>query len=246
MTMQRISCLLLAMAAAASPHSTLAATHPDSTLLTTYRLGGSGPGNLNTLWWSMCGSVTAASGCFASGALGPFGQIGALLEGPPVTKGSIVNRQVFVLDTASGTAANGVTLYVFKEIITVGTSTAATTISQIKKLTLPLTGGANAHASMAANAGFVYVGTDQSPQAVQVQKSNWTVTQLGSFSPPLYVTAITANSYGYVTITQGSMFGNNGFFIYGPSGGGFEEGGGPEFVLDTMNAVVPGQLPLLQ
>ncbi len=238
------SILALLMAATAAP--SFGATHLDSTLLTTYRLAGSGPGSLDTVWWSLCGSVTASSGCFATGALGPFGTVGAMLESAPVTKANIVTRQIFVLDTKSGGAATGVTLYVYKEIITVGTSTAATTISQIKKISLPLAGGATAHASMAANAGYLYVGTDLSPQAVQVKKSGWVVTILGTFSPPLNVTAITANSYGYVTITQGSMFGSNGFITYGPSGAGLEEGGGPEFVLDTMNAVVPEQLPLLQ
>ena len=55
---------------------------------------------------------------------------------------------------------------------------------------------------MAANDGFIFVGTDASPNAVKVNKLTYSLTKLGGFSPPLPVTAITANDYGYVTVTQ--------------------------------------------
>jgi hypothetical protein len=51
MALQRakMSGLISALILAATTAPTCSATHPDSTLLTTYRLGGSGPGSLDTV-----------------------------------------------------------------------------------------------------------------------------------------------------------------------------------------------------
>src|SRR5436305_14200307 len=39
-----------------------------------------------TVNWNVCGSLPGSSGCYGSGSLGPFGRVGALMEGEP--KGS--------------------------------------------------------------------------------------------------------------------------------------------------------------
>jgi len=97
---------------------------------------------------------------------------------------------------------------------------------------------------MGANNLFLFIGTDQSPQAVRVQKSNLSVTQLGGFSPPINVTAITADNYGYVTVTQGGFSGGeSASSVFGPDGSETEDGGGAFFMLNTRTAVSTATLP---
>jgi hypothetical protein len=208
----------------------------DSTLFTTYTLNG------NDLNWLVCGSTAQTSGCYGSGSIGPFGIIGAMIEGNPTTSGSTVTRYIYVVDIGSN--GNGVDVYVYKKTDTVTATSDTVSVTLYKTVSLPLIGGSGASCSMAANNGYLFIGTDQSPQAVQVQKSNLNVTQLGGFSPPLNVTAITADSYGYVTITQGGTNGSVGAFtVIGPKGTFQEDGGGNDFMLDTLNAVTPSMLP---
>jgi hypothetical protein len=139
-----------------------------------------------------------------------------------------------VLDGGSNT--NIVSLNVFKKTDTITSNSDTVSITPSKKLTLPLTGGGNALCSMAANDGFIFVGTDASPNAVKVNKLTYSLTKLGGFSPPLPVTAITANDYGYVTVTQQAATGGSGFSIYGPNGMLQEDGGGAPFIPNTTNA----------
>jgi len=167
----------------------------DSTLFTTYESYGN-----NNITWVTCGSTKNTGGCYGAGTLGPFGRVCAVMEGQPVTVGTTVTRSLYVLDGGSNT--NIVSLNVFKKTDTITSNSDTVSITPSKKLTLPLTGGGNALFSMAANDGFIFVGTDASPNAVKVNKLTYSLTKLGGFSPPLPVTAITANDYGYVTVTQ--------------------------------------------
>jgi hypothetical protein len=161
------------------------------------------------------------------------------MEGNPSVnlQTNTVTRAIYVVDIANGSGGTGVVLYVYKKTDVVSSTFDTVTVSLFKSISLPLTGGTTAVCSMAANNGFLFIGTDQSPQAVKVQKSDFTVTQLGGFSPPINVTAITADQYGYVTVTQGT-FGNgeNGFSVYGPDGSVQEDGGGASFMVNTVTA----------
>jgi hypothetical protein len=97
---------------------------------------------------------------------------------------------------------------------------------------------------MAANAGFLFIGTDKSPEAVRVQKSNFAILQVGGFSPPVNVTSITADKYGFVDVTFGGFLnGENGFVQFGPNGAGVEDGGGAEFLLSTVLGISTKSLP---
>jgi hypothetical protein len=215
---------------------------PDATLFTTYSLDSLD----QTVSWIVCGSTASSSGCFASGSLGPFGRAGALLEGNPSVnlKTNTVTRAIYVVDIASGVGGNGVVLYVYKKTDAVSSSFDTVTVTLSKTVTLPLTGGSTALCSIAANNGFLFIGTDQSPQAVRVQKSNFTLTTVGGFSPPINVTAITADKYGYVTVTQGHFSGGeSGFSVFGPNGALQEDGGGADFMLNTVTAVSTTTLP---
>jgi hypothetical protein len=159
------------------------------------------------------------------------------MEGEPVTVGNTVTRSIYVLDGSSNT--RGVLLNVFKKTDIVTDNGDTVSITPSKKLTLPLAGGSNALCTMAANDGFIFVGTDASPNAVRVNKLTYSLTKLGGFSPPLPVTAITANDYGYVTVTQEAATQGSGFSVYGPNGMLQEDGGGARFIPNTTNAYLP-------
>jgi hypothetical protein len=158
-----------------------------------------------------------------------------MMEGLPMVSGSVVTRSIYVVDSGS----TAVKLYVYKKVDTVSTESDSVTVTLTHTITLPLTGGTTAITSMAANTAFLFIGTDQSPQGVEVKKATLAVTKLGGFSPPVNVTSITADQYGYVTVTQGDATGESGFQLFGPTGGGEEDGGGSSFVLGTMQAVQP-------
>jgi len=211
-----------------------------STLYTTYQISS----NHQTVSWTVCGSTQESEGCFGSGSLGPFGSVGALLEGSPSTSKDTVSRFIYVLDIASGSGANGVELYVYKKTDTITSEDDSVSVTLSKSIALPLAGGSTALSSMAANNRFIFVGTNQSPQAVRIEKSNLSVTQLGGFSPPINVTAITTDNYGYVTVTQGDFNSSDtAFTVYSLTGESQEDGGGAPFMLNTVVAVLPSTLP---
>ena len=214
--------------------------NPDATLFTTYTLSS----NDQFLSWVVCGSTQQSEGCYSSGNLGPFGKAGALMESDPVIAGNSVLRAIFVVDTASGSSGDGVKLFVYLKRDVVSPTYDTATVTLLGGLSLPLVGGPTAVCSMAANKGFLFIGTDLSPQAVKVELDNGSVTQLGGFVPPITVSAITADEYGYVTVTQGSFSsGTGGFSVFGPDGALREDGGGADFMLNTVTGVSTATLP---
>jgi hypothetical protein len=160
-----------------------------------------------------------------------------MLEGDPSVKGNVVTRLIYVVDSGSATS---VKLYVYRKVDTITAEFDTTTVTLARTVKLPLTGGSTALCFMAANQGFLFIGTNQSPQAVSVKKSTLGVTTLGGLSPP--ITAITADQYGYVTVTQGNASGASGFSVFSPAGEEVEDGGGADFMLDTMQAISPAAL----
>jgi len=221
------------------------AKSPDANLYTTYYLNGS------EVELSVCGSTAESSGCYGGGSLGPFDLLGALIEGNPVVneKTSTVTRYIYALDIATGPSSNGVTLYVYKKTDVITATYDTVTVTLYKTIPLSLTGGLTASASMAANSKFLYIGTNQSMFSVSVQKSNFAITESGSFYPPIPVTSITADAYGYVTVAFGDFAGfdvDNGLVVYGPDGNVEESGAGANFMLGTQNAVLPTTLPVQQ
>lgn len=65
------------------------------------------------------------------------------------------------------------------------------------------------------------------------------MTQIGGFSPPINAATIASDQYGYITITFGSFSGDSGFVVLGPNGTEQEDGGGADFMLNTVQAVLP-------
>jgi hypothetical protein len=186
--------LLLAagsLAPAKGQEAPAAVAAPDSTLYTSY-YPSSGYKNIS---YVVCGSTQDSEGCYASGTLGPFGHAGALIEGNAHTEENSVIRDLYIVDLGNGGAASEVKLYVYKKIDIVTSSSDTVTVQLVNTVPLPLIGGGAARCSMAANGGFLFVGTDKSPAAVRVQKSNLALTQIGGFDPPVNVTAVTADKY---------------------------------------------------
>jgi hypothetical protein len=217
-----------------------AAAQPDATLFTTYSAGT----GYQTFNYLVCGSTQETEGCYDSGSLGPFGRAGALIEGNPRTQANVVTREIYVVDIASGPSGSGVKLYVYEKTDTVTSLFDTVVVKLARSVTLPLTGGAAALCSMAANGEYVFIGTDQSPQAVAVLKRTLAITPVGGFSPPVNVSAITADQYGYVTVTFGGFLsGENGFYVFAPNGQLSEDGGGAEFSLNTIAGLSTTTLP---
>jgi hypothetical protein len=229
-----ISVMILSALASAAPI--------DSTLYTNYFFGS----NYQSLTLVVCGSTAQTSGCYGSAGLGPFGKVGAMIEGNPSynLKTKTVTRRIYIVDIAAGSSGTGVTLYVYKKTDVITASFDAVSVSLQTTVSLPLTGGSTAVCSMAANNGFLFIGTNQTAQAVRVQKNNLSVATIGGFSPPVNVTSITSNSYGYVTVTFGGFTsGEDGFYAFGPNGGDVEDGGGAEFMLSTVSGLSTSALP---
>jgi hypothetical protein len=134
-------------------------------------------------------------------------------------------------------------VYTKTDVVTAADDTVTVDLS--RKISLPLVGGNAVTASMAANDAYLYVGTNQSTQAVSIDKHDLKmVTPIASGSPPLPVASITADSYGNVTVTFGAPGGQfSAFYVFGPTGAPEEDGGGAQFVLDDLNSVIPAALP---
>jgi len=222
---------------AAPPGAVPAATPIDATLYTRYNTDP----NQTIVNWNVCGSLPNSSGCYGSGSLGPFGRVGALMEGEPTTNriASTVTRAIYVLDSASGPNQNEVVLYVYTKVDTITPDSDTVTVTLSQTISLPLVGSTSAMTpQMAANKQFLFIGTDQSPQAVVLDKRTFSVTQLGGSSPS-NVFGIFANQYGYATITFGAFRGgHNAFIVAGPDGSDVEEGNVTQFMFDTVQGLL--------
>lgn len=219
--------------------STTASAPIDGTLFTTYT-----PSTTQTsVIWFVCGSTQNTGGCYGSGNLGPFGKVGALIEGNPTTDTSTntVTRLIYVLDVASGSNHNAVKLYIYKKTDMINPDFDDVTVALTKSANLPLVGGTSALASMAGDQRFLYIGTDQSSNVIQLQKSPLAATSTAGAGN---VSAITANQYGYVTVSFGSFKTTSGnSAVFSPSGVIVQSGGGATFTLNTIQAALPSTFP---
>jgi hypothetical protein len=201
---------------------------PDYTLFTTYSVNQS----LTDISWLTCGSTQLTEGCYGSGNFGPFTDACAIVQSVPAPLNlNTVLRYIYVLDSGSGT--HGVTLSVYKRTDMVTSSTDNITITTITTVSLPsLVGGSGVSCSMANNPSYIYAATNQSMSAAAINKTTYSVSSVGDFDAN--VNAITADSYGYVTILQG-----DGFTVYGPNGSPQEDGGGVMFRINPIDALYP-------
>ncbi|MGA2964856.1 MAG: hypothetical protein ABSD64_01505 [Terriglobales bacterium] len=202
----------------------------DAGLFTTY----SNDDAKTTLYWTVCGSIPPGEGCYGFGQLGPFGQIGSIVEGSKVynnAKGTIT-RHLYVIDQAYGSGKDGVALYDYKRVDSIVNAYDTTTLTLVKTVSLPLTGGSSATVFMGANKAYLVIATSMSDAVVEVAKSNHAVTPISEISQ--IPTSITADNYGFVTVTSPM-----GFFVIGPNGAPQEFGGGSPFTVNTILGIQP-------
>jgi hypothetical protein len=202
-------------------------------LFTTYQFNS----NDTTISWVTCGATQQSEGCFDSGQLSGFGKVCAVIEGAPSIAGNRVTQGVGVLD-GSYQSSSRVVLDLYQKLDVITASFDTTTFTLLKQVALPLTGGAGVSCFMAANAGFVFVGTSKSTSAVRVSKIDFSQSTVSGFSPHIPVISITADDRGYVSVNFGSST-ETGFILFGPNGQSVEDGGGGAVILNEQNAYKP-------
>ena len=221
---------------------TPAFTPVDSTLFTTYILGPSS----QQIAYFVCGSTQESEGCFTSGEIGPFGRVGAIIEGQAREIGDVVTRDIYVIDTASGASKDGVTLSVYKKSDTVTASDDTVEVSFVRSVPLPLQGGAHANCYVAGSTTYLYVATDKGPTAVQVEKGGLELTTISYDSLPAVtrVLSISATSAGAVTVAFGGTTPSaSGYVSYNAAGQQFEQGGGYNAYLNSEIGLSTFALP---
>ena len=220
----------------------LANTPVDSTLYTTYILG---PAS-QQIGYFVCGSTQESGGCFASGEIGPFGRVGAIIESEASESGDVVTRYIYVVDTASGASADGVTLSVYKKTDTVTASFDTVVVTFVRSAALPLKGGAHANCYVAGSTTYLYVGTDKDPNAVQVSKASLKLTTIssGTSPPATRVLSISATTAEAVTIAFGGDSPSAASYVsYNAAGQQFEQGGGYNAYLNSEIGISTFDLP---
>lgn len=202
----------------------------DSGLYTTYSTDSA----KTTLYWTVCGTIGNGSGCYGSGQLGPFGQIGSTIETARIedVREGTVTRFLCVADQAYGSGQNGVALYVYQRIDTIASEYDHTSFTLQQTISLPLVGGSQAVVFLAANKEYLVVGSSNSSVPVEVNKRTGAVTQLDIISQA--PTSITADGYGYIVVTSAE-----GFFVVGPDGTLQEYGGGSPFTINDLLGTQP-------
>jgi hypothetical protein len=231
---RRFAVFLLGFISLVAVTSTTFAASPDAGLFAQYNF----PNDFSSVYLTVCGSLPQTEGCYGGGSFGPFGHVGAMLEGDPATNGDSVERAIYIIDVAGGKGRDEVILYRYLLTYTITDgSDAAITTQLTRTVSLPLVGGKGVRCSVAGNSRVVVIGTDQSAQAVILTKGSLAIQTLGGFSDAPTVTSITTDAYGYISVSFGGGSLSSGFIVIGPSGGPEEDGGGESFLVSTSTGL---------
>jgi len=209
---------------------------PDSGLFTNYFSGGNPATTIN---WVTCGSTAQSEGCYESGMLGPFTNACSIVQSVPAPLNfNTVLRYIYVMD--AGSRAGGATLTIYKRIDVISPTYDTTTITQLAVVALPtLAAGPGATCATSQNPTNVYAGTYQGPNIAVINKTNFSVS---SFAGSENLSALTADYYGFVTISWGSGFPDDSVTI-GPNGQTQQSGGGSYWLINPINGLNPDSLP---
>jgi len=184
--------------------------------------------------WITCGSTSSSDGCYGSGAVTGFGRLCAILSDANVGSSTSSLQRIYALDSEGNGKHDVVLHYLTREISVDSTGYAHTTITDVKRVTLPLAGGPHVACYAADNNAVIAAGTSTSTTAAVVTKPALTVSSSGGFSPPEAMTGIAADASGNIALNF-----SGGFYLLGPSGGGLEDGGGNALVIPLHNAYIP-------
>ena len=185
-----------------------------------------------TVSFSVCGKLVNATGCFGAGVMSPpFEEACAVVEDPPVYKKNRVSRLIYILDKRYSNR-DPMQLYIYRRDDTITANNDNVVVSYQANIFLGIGGGYNAQCHMANSANFIYAGTNKSKNAVQVDKANFTIVNVGQAN----VTSITADDRGYVAVTSGN---GGSLFDFAPDGTEVEEGYAQEDFVGTTNAWIP-------
>jgi|SRR5271166_1778054 len=210
--------------------------NPDSGLLTIYH----SPHPATSISWSTCGYLQQGDGCYGSGTFEPFVNACSIVQSVPQPLNlSTVLRYIYILD--AGSTAGGATLTAYRRTDTVSPSSDTISITQVATVPLPsLVAGPGATCWMVQNPTYVYAATAQGQIVATVNKTSFAVGSIGGFG--LNVTALTADSYGYVTVDWGSGSQSENA-EFGPNGQTQFSGGGSYFMITTIDGVNPLDYP---
>jgi hypothetical protein len=210
----------------------------DYYVFTTYTL----TSNNSMVNWVVEGYLKKTSGAYGAGRLGPFGKVGSLVEGFPMEDidKKTVTRYIYILDIAAGSQQNGVNLNVYIKTDKVTSSDDKVSVTFDTTIMLPLVGGSSATPFMAANADFIFVGTDQGPLIAEVEKKTLAVAQINYQPSPYFITGITANAYGYVTVAFNAPGGDSAnSLVIAPDASLLDGDGGALFMSNPIEASNP-------
>jgi hypothetical protein len=231
---RRFAVFLLGFTSVVAVTSTTFAASPDAGLFAQYDF----PNDFSSVYFTVCGSLPQSEGCYGSGSFGPFGHVGAMLEGDPATDGDSVERAIYIIDVAGGKGRDEVILYHYLLIYTITDGgDAAVTTKLTRTVSLPLVGGKGVRCSVAGNSHVVVIGTDQSTQAVMLTKGSLATQTIGGFSNAPTVTSITADDFGFISVSFGGGSVIPGFVVIGPTGAFEEDGGGGSFLVSTSTGL---------
>jgi hypothetical protein len=217
-----------------------AAAPPDAGLYTAYFFS-SGYASVD---FFVCGSVPGSDGCYGTGSLGPFGHAGAMAEGGAHIVGNVVKHDTYVVDVAGGPKGTEVVLYQYEITNTVNPPYDSVTYKLVQNVSLPLAGGAKERCSLAANSGFLFVGTSKSTFVVRVAKEGFALESFYGFSNNPTVAAITTDDRDFVVVAFGANAGGPGGNIeFDSAGEPVSDGGGAWFTLPRGQGISTKDLP---
>lgn len=203
--------------------------HLDDNLYTDYSMG---PEFVSLI---SCGQLVNAHGCFGGSDISPpFEQACAVVEDPPVYKKNKVMRTIYILDSRNS-SKDPMLLYIYARTDTITANDDTVDVEYQQRIFLGNTGGFGSKCRMVNSPNFVYVGTNKSKTAIQFNKSNQTMVNIGKAGG---VVSITADNRGYVAVTSGD---GGEVDEYAPDGTAVAEGYQETDFVGTTNAWVPQQ-----
>lgn len=174
---------------------------------------------------SICGDFGCAQGIDQS-----FDHVCAILESVPKIVDTTMTRDIYILDKRD-LASDPMTLTIYHRVDEAVGGGDKRTFTLTKTITLDINGGSDANCKMVENLKYVYLGTDASAHALQIDKKKLKAS-VAATGP---TTLLSADSRGYVSISDTS---SGGFKILDPQGNTLAGGGGSTEQVGDQTATI--------